>query len=169
MRRLHQLFNLSLIDELSLGAARAAVVILIIMMLLISVEVFIRKSFGMSTRLAHEYSGYLLVALSFWAAAEVLNRGRHIRITTLIDHFNQKFQSFLCRANYVVAFAFITILFWATTRLVIHSYQTGMLTMGVYQIPIFIPQLAIPIGLFFFMVQIAANLFKMFRPPKKND
>jgi len=165
VKRLRQLFDTSLIDRLSLGAAQATVVILIIMMLFISVEVLIR-AFGTSTRIAHEYSGYLLVAISFWAAAEVLRIRKHIRITVLTGRLNSKIQSILDKVNYIIALILVFFLLWAASRLVVGSYGTGMLSMGVYQIPIFIPQLAIPIGLFFFLLQIAADLFKMFRLPK---
>lgn len=168
MRRLRQLFNLSLlIDRLSLSMAQATAVVLIIMMLLITVEVFVRKSFGISTRVAHDFSGYLLVAVAFWTAADLVRRRGHIRITVLTDHLKQKIQFVLFKANYVIAAAFILFLFLAATVLVITTYRTGMLTMGMYQIPVFIPQLAIPIGLFFLLLQIVANLFKEVKTPKK--
>ncbi len=168
MRRLRQLFNLSLlIDRLSLGMAQATAVIIIIMTLLITVEVFIRKSFGISTRVAHDFSGYLLVAVAFWTAADLVRRRSHIRITILTDHLKQKIRFVLSKANYVIVSAFILLLFWAATDLVITNYRTGMLTMGMYQIPIFIPQLAIPIGLFLLLLQIVTNLFKEVKTPKK--
>lgn len=167
MRRIRQLFNLSLlIDRLSLGAARATVVVLIMMMVLITVEVVIRM-FGISTRVSDEYSGYLLVAISFWAAAEALKARKHIRITVLTTRLNPKIQSGLYKANFIVAFALIALLLWTATNLVLGSYETGMLSMGTYQIPVFIPQLAIPIGLFFLVLQIARDSFKVFGLPKK--
>ena len=166
LRRIRQLFDISLIDRLSLGAAQATVVVLIIMMLLITVEVFIRI-FDISTRVADEYAGYLLVAMSFWAAAEALKAGKHIKITVLTSRLNPKIQSVLYKANYIIAFTLIVLLLWTATNLVIGSYETGMLSMGTYQIPVFIPQLAIPIGLLFFVLQIAGDSFKVFRLPKK--
>jgi len=125
------------------------------------------RAFGMSTRVADEFSGYLLVAMSFWAVAEALKAGRHIKITVLTEHLNPKIQSVLDKANYIITFVLTSLLLWAATKLVIGSYETGMLSMGIYQIPVFIPQLAIPIGLFFFVLQMAGDLFKVFRLPKK--
>lgn len=167
MRRLRVEGDVSLIDRLSLGAGRATVVVLIIMMLLITVEVFIRKSFGVSTRVAQEFSGYLLVAIAFWGAAEVLRTNSHIKITLLTERLSQKGQSRLNKANHVTALALVLLLLWASTSLVVTSYRTGMITMGIYQIPVVIPQLPIPIGLFFLALQLAANIFRLFRYPER--
>lgn len=167
LRRIRQLSNLSLlIDRLSLGAAQATVVVLIMMMVLITVEVVVRL-FGISTRVSDEYSGYMLVAISFWAAAAALKARKHIRITVLTSRLNPKIQSVLYKANFIVAFALIVLLLWTATKLALGSYERGMVAMGTYQIPVFIPQLAIPIGLFFLVLQIASDSFKVFRLPKK--
>ena len=67
----------------------------------------------------------------------------------------------------LASIALIALLLWTATKLVLGSYETGMVAMGTYQIPVFIPQLAIPIGLFFLVLQIASDSFKVFRLPKK--
>lgn len=143
--------------------ARVAVVALIAMMMLITVEVSIRKSFGISTKIAHDFAGYLLVALIFFGAAQALTVGKHLRVTVLFDRLNQKIQSVLFKASYVIGIVFVLILLWAATGLVVKSYGMGRMTYTLVSIPEFIPELLMPIGLFFFVLQLAANIFREFR------
>ena len=163
MKRIRLPFNLSLIDRLSLSLAQVAVVALIIMMVLITVEVFMRKFFGISTKIAHDFSAFLLVAVLFLGAAETLRAGKHLRVTVLYDRWNPKIRSVLYKAALMIAIIFVLSLLWVSTGLVVTSYGRGAMTEGLVRIPEFIPQLAIPIGLFFFVLQLAAQISREFR------
>lgn len=142
--------------------AQLATGVLILMMILITVEVCLRL-FGRSIRIADEFSGYMMVALSFWAAAEVVRVQGHINITVLTELLPAKLQSVLNGLNYVAAFVLVTMLLWAAWRLTLSSFRTGALTMGVYQIPRYVPQVVIPVGLFVLLLQIANQIVRLLR------
>jgi len=133
------------------------------MMVLVTIEVLIRKFFGISTQIAHDFAGYSLVALIFLGAAETLRVGKHLRVTILYDQFRPKPKSVVEKMGYIICIIFISLLFWASTTLVIGSYEKGSLTESVVQIPEFIPELLIPIGLFFLLLQLFAQLFREFK------
>lgn len=158
MNKFRQL--LALVDKLPLGAAQVAVAALIIMTLLITFEVIIRKSFGISTKIAHDFSGYLLVILTFFGAAITLRADRHLRVTVLFSRLNQKIQSILYKIYLIISIGFVLVLLWASTEFVINAYTKGWMTESVIAIPEFIPEAFIPLGLLFFVLQLVAQLRK---------
>ena len=163
MKRILQRFGLSLVDEASLRMAQVAVVALVTIMVLVTVEVLLRKLLGISTRIAHQFSAYLIVALLFFGIAETLRVGKHLRVTVLFDRLHPKIRSVLYKASLLIAIVFILFLLWAATGLVVTSYGRGAMTEGLVRIPEFIPELFIPIGLFFFVLQLAAQISREFR------
>lgn len=155
------------IDAISRMAARAAAAILLGMMLLIVLEVTLREGFSSSTRFAHEYSGYLLIAIALWATADVLAANKHIRVSVVTDRLSPRTQLQLERISYLLGLVLVVIVLQASTNLVITSIKTGMLTMGVYQIPVFLPQLAIPVGFLFLLLQMAVCTVRAFVGPEQ--
>lgn len=157
------------IDGLSRRLAQVTVGLLILMMVLITLEVTVRL-FGLTTRIADEFAGYIMVALSFFAAAEMARREGHIRVTVLTDRLRPRTtQRVLKQLGYVLALALVMLLCWASLQLTVASFQSGALTIGVYQIPRYVPQAAVPIGLSFFMLQLASQLVKSIGTLKHDD
>ncbi len=136
---------------------------MILMMLLVSFEVFIRKTFGWSTMVAHDLSGFFLVAITFLGAAQTLRAGRHLRVTFLFDRLGPKTR-FACNVvNMVIAIGLVSVLLWVTGALVMDSYEKGALTQGVVQFPEYVPQLLMPLGLGVFLLQLVVNLFGLLK------
>jgi len=153
---------LSIIDKLSLYAARGAIVALLCMTVLVTIEVFMRKFFGISTKIAHDAAGYFLVAITFLGAAETMRVNRHLRVKILYDRLNSRAKNIFDKINYFIAIIYLSLLFWASSSLVFFSFKEGFLTESVIQIPEFIPELLIPVGLFFFILQVLSKLFRKF-------
>ena len=170
MKRIRQYLNLSLFDKISLGAVQISVIAVIAIMLLITLEVILRKWFGTSTKIAHDFSGHLLVALFFWGIAETLRKGKHLRVTIIYDRLTPKVQSILYKINVIFAIALTALLLWASTGFVLNSYEKGSVVGDIVEIPEFIPEMLIPTGLFFFLLQMIAHLIRVFRgEPLKNE
>jgi len=153
------------IDKSSVIMSRVTAVMLVFMMVLITTEVVFRL-FGMSTRVADEFSGYLMVILTFWGTAEVARRERHIRVTVFTDRMNSRVQRLLARLSNVLGFVLLALLLYAASQLWLGSFQSGAITTGVFQIKRYIPQAAIPIGLLFAALQLANQIIKSFRTAK---
>ena len=163
MGKSHRLFSLSFIDKTSLNLARVALAALISMMALVTIEVLIRKLFGISTKIAHDFAGFFLVALIFLGAAETLRVGKHLRVSILRDRFSQKIKPAVEKLSYVICIIFVSILLWASITLVVNSYEKGSLTESVVQVPEFIPELIIPVGLFSLILQLLAQFYREFK------
>jgi len=162
MNTLRELARSHAVDRLSVLASRASAVVLVLMMGLIGLEVCLREIVGTSTKVAHDFSGYMLVAVALWSAAEVMSGDKHINVTVVTERLRPGMQRQLRRMGYVVTLVLVALLFASSAGLVLRSLQTGMVTGGLYQIPVFIPQLAIPIGLFFLMLQLLVNTLRLF-------
>lgn len=163
MKRVRQLFNLSLIDKLSSRVGLVAAVLLIAMMVLITVEVLLRKFFGTSTKIAHDFSAHLYVAIVFLGVAETLRSGKHLRVTVIMERFGGQVQSILNKINVMIATTYILILLWVSAEFAITSYKKGSMTGTIVEIPEFIPEMFIPIGCLFFTLQLLAHLIREFR------
>jgi len=162
MNVLSRIARSRVVDRLSTWVSRASAVVLILIMGLIVFEVFLREVAGTSTKVAHEFSGYMLVAVAVWSAAEVMSIDKHINVTVVTDQLRPRTQGALRRAGHVLTLALVAILFIASVGLVLHSIRTGTVTGGLYQIPVFIPQLAIPVGLFSLLLQLFVNTLRLF-------
>lgn len=154
-----------LVDKSSAILARVTAGMLVVMMLLITTEVLARL-LGTSTRVADEFSGYLMVILTFWGTAEVARRERHIRVTVFADRMSPGVQRLLARLSNVLGFVLLAMLLYAASQLALGSFQSGAITTGVFQIKRYIPQSAIPIGLLFAALQLANQTVKAFRTAK---
>ncbi len=133
-----------------------------LMMGLIVLEVCLREIAGTSTKVAHEFSGYMLVAVAVWSAAEVMSSDKHINVSVVTDRLRPAPKDILRRMSHVLTLVLTALLLIASAGLVLHSIRTGTVTGGLYQIPAFIPQLAIPIGFFFLLLQLVVNTLRLF-------
>jgi len=161
MNTLRELVRSRAVDRLSVMVSRASALVLVLMMGLIVLEVCLREIAGASTKVAHDFSGYMLVAVALWSAAEVMSADKHINVTVVTERMQPGMQRHLRRISYVLTLLLVTFLFVSSAGLVLRSLQTGMVTGGLYQLPVFIPQLAIPIGLFFLMLQLLVNTLRL--------
>ncbi len=146
----------TLARKLSLGGAFIASGLLIILVLLILLEIVLRYFFNTSTMRADEYSGYLYLALVCFGFGYTFLRDGHIRITFLTAKISSKSSSLVDIFAGVVTLALLGFIFYRTILLVWDSYQTGVVSEGVSATPLFIPQLALPIGVLLFMVSVVA-------------
>ena len=162
MNALRRFVRSRAVDRLSVGLSRASAVVLMLMMALIVLEVCLREIAGTSTKIAHEFSGYMLVAVAVWSAAEVMSSDKHISVSVVTERLQPGPKGVLRRVSHVLTLVLAAILFVASTGLVLHSIRTGTVTGGLYQIPAFIPQLAIAVGFFFLLLQLCVNTLRLF-------
>ncbi|NLE95529.1 MAG: TRAP transporter small permease [Dehalococcoidia bacterium] len=150
------------VDRMSHWVSVGSALMLMLMMGLIVFEVCLREIGGTSTKIAHDFSGYMLVAVALWSAAEVMSGGKHINVTVVTDRLRPRARGVLWRIGHVLTLVLSAVLFYSSALLVVRSLANGTVTGGLYQIPVFIPQLAIPIGFFFLMLQLFVNTLRLF-------
>lgn len=128
----------------------------------IVVTVLIQVGFNLADRLAElatgsaiglvlpsyaEFTGYFLVAATFFAAANALKAGAHIRVMLVLQRLPQGARQgaeVFCAATGAVFSAYFT---WWTALLVEESLRFNDVSPGIVPVPIWIPQLAMPLGL----------------------
>lgn len=120
---------------------------LLSMAILINVDIFSRNVLEKSIISTDELSGYLLVCVVFLGGAYTLRSGSFLRIEMLIGLLSPRARQLLAILYNIVAIALCSILAWQYFRLVMVSYSRKVLAPTLLETPIWIPQLALPIGM----------------------
>lgn len=113
-----------------------------------------------------DFAGFFLASASFLALAYTLTRGGHIRVTLLIQVFSRTPR--LAAELFSLAFGggmsgFAT---YYMIRLNFDSYGYGDLSFGIIAIPIWIPQLAVSVGLAILTIAFADLIWQTLRAGK---
>jgi C4-dicarboxylate transporter, DctQ subunit len=131
---------LSMLGAVAAAAALATIAVSVI------IEVIARSVFNSPTLWAVEISTYSIIAAGFLGSAFVLRRGRHLEINLLTSRLSQSTQKWLGVVTDACAAAFCFIVCVSGMRFVELSQIMGAVSVSELRIPLWIPQLTIPIG-----------------------
>jgi TRAP-type C4-dicarboxylate transport system permease small subunit len=145
------------------GAVAVAGFALFFMAMLVTVDV-IGREFLRPTGIAHEVSGYCLVAIVFLGLAYTLRRGRHIQITTVTSRLSPRVRRWLAIVTSGMSLAFIVWLFWFSVQHVITAYKLNSISMTPLGITLWPLQTLLPIGLLLLAIAIIGEIIKIVRP-----
>ena len=137
-----------------------ASLVLFLMTLLITVDV-IGRELGHDTGIAHEISGYCLVAVIFLGLAYAMKQGKHIEISLLTDRLPQATRWWLRIVTSTLGMAFIGWLFWFTLKHVMRSYALGSVSMTPLRVPLWPVQMLLPLGLALLGLAILLHIIKL--------
>ncbi len=145
------------LDRLYLVSGVIAALFLIAILTLIVLQMLARWT-GEVFPGAPDYAGYCMAAASFFAFAHALNRGSHIRVSILLNAvgpLGRRILEFWC-------FAIGTALGWYFTyyavKTVYWSYKFNDISQGQDATPIWIPQMAMLIGVVIFAIALTDHL-----------
>ncbi len=123
-----------------------AAILLLLSLALVAYAVFMRYFMNQPIPWVDELVGYLLVGLVMLAAADALRRGEHISVDLLTDRLRP-------RGRRATAFAGQLAVLIAGLALVYGGWQTatfskllGIYSTGYLAVPIYLPQLLVPLG-----------------------
>lgn len=136
-----------LIDVLAAYANLIAVVSLVAMTLLINIEVFSRTLFGVSTLISEEWSSYMLVYMVFLGLAATYRQDALLRVDVIFMRLRQKHQELVRFICLLLAIVFVILFDYQLTTFVLSSYFSGLKSISFSETPLYIPQIAMPIGL----------------------
>lgn len=125
-------------------------IFLLVTIALITIEVFMRKLFGMSFRFVHEYSGYMLAVFTSWGLAHTLFEKAHIRIDigyTKSPAFIKRIMDMLSILSLTVMTLLITYYAYPVFN---RSLTNGSLSNTALSTPMWIPHLLWVLGYFWF-------------------
>lgn len=144
----------------------------------ICVTVLIQVSFNMIDRLAQlltgkaiglvlpsyaEFAGYFLAAATFFALADTLQSGHHIRVNLILQRLPERIRHWTevwCCALGLILSAYFA--FWAV-NLVRESIEFGDLSPGIIAIPLWIPQSSMALGLICLTICFADLLIQVLK------
>ncbi len=152
-----------LVVLLSHGSAWFAWMCLWAMVIIILIDISGRRLLGRSTHMADEFSGYFLVVITFMGAAYTLIKGRHVSVEVISEHLSGKTKQALSICTALLALAFIAIMTWYSLKLPLSSLKFGSGSGTMLNIPLFIPQLIVPVGLFLLGLAVLSHILRLFR------
>lgn len=135
------------------------------MMAIVVVDVALRTFAATSLLLAEEVCGYLLVLVATLAYAEALKRDRHVRVDLLFRLVSPRLRARLELLHYVLAFAALSVVLYATTVMTYRSYERGVTVPGVLLTPIYLPQIVMVVGLAALLLQLLVEIRKLIGRP----
>ncbi len=130
------------------------------MILLVLVEVFMRYLLGRPLMIADEFSAYMLVAMSYLAAAYTYREGGHVRITALVSRLPARLSNWLRVGTLSLAFIFSIGLTKSSFDLILFSFKYGMASATWLNVPLQGPQLTLVVGFTILSLMLAMEIAK---------
>lgn len=139
------------------------------MILLISVEVVGRRVLNFSTLVADEFSGYLLVVITFMGAAYTLKTGGFTRMELVYNLFKARGRWIIDLLFSLVSLVFLIILdYWLWVH-IISIYRSDMASSSILQTPLYIPKLFMGLGVTFLALEVIFEIVTLFSSRGKTD
>ena len=152
------------IDRAIGAAARVGVAISAVALLtsLVSIGygVFMRYVVNRPVPWADELTGYLLVAIVMLAAADALRRGEHIAVDLVTERLGPTGRRITTAAGMLAVAVCGLVLVtqgWATAAF---SRMIGIVSTGSLSVPMWLPQILVPIGAVLLVAAAAAGLMR---------
>ncbi len=147
------------LDALYLSAALLGALFIAAIGALICIQV-IGRQMGVQVKGADDLTAWSVVAAGFLPLAYTFRNGRHIRVTLIIE----KAGRFKTHMEYTVlgGGAFLTgYLTYSSIDMVWDSIRFGDMTQGLINIPLWIPQISIPIGALLLSIALLDDLVSL--------
>ncbi len=125
---------------------------------IITYEAFMRYAFNAPTTWVKEISIYLCIAIGFLAAAYTLMKDGHFSITVVVDKLKPKNRRILKTFTILLGILYSAVFVYKGIDMVIFSYQIEDVSSGLLEVPIWVPQLLLPIGAFLLLLQFINKL-----------
>lgn len=129
----------------TLGVALAAIG-LIASMFLIAYSVVMRYFLNQPVSWIDELVGYLLVASVMLAGADALRHGEHIAVDIVTERLGPRGRRAIALAGLAAVALAAALLTVEGADMVAFSRTVGLLSNGTLAVPMWIPQLAVPVG-----------------------
>ena len=131
------------------------------MVLLIIIGVTCRYVLHIPLAFDAEYTGYLLVLVSFVGAAYALKAGSHVRVDIIIRLLPKKFGAWMQVVTDILSLGIIVTLLWYMTDMAITNWDR--VSSGPMLTPLGPVQLMLPLGALLFLLQLIVELAKSLR------
>ena len=152
---------------LSRLAAGLACLIVVAMVCHILYEIVLRTFFASSTFVLDEFIGYGVAAATFLAIGYSFEHGSLIRVGLLIGRLEGRARRSLEVFCALATLWMTSLLGWYVGLIVWRSWSRGRVSSSIAEVPLWIPELLIFVGIAVFWLQLIAYLVRQFtnEPP----
>ncbi len=112
-----------------------------------------RYVFNAPTTWVKEISIYLSIAIGFLGAAHCLKQGGHFSITIVVDKLKPKNRKVLKTITNIMGLLYSIVFVHKGIEMVMFSYDMEDVSSGMLEVPLWIPELLLPIGGFLLALQ----------------
>jgi TRAP-type C4-dicarboxylate transport system permease small subunit len=128
------------------------------MVSLIAADVICRNLFRFSLLISDEISGYLLVVMIFCGAGYSLRSGALLRIEFLLFALPRRVRAVVDVVYDLLAMSVTAVLLYELGRLTLSTWERKMVAATLLETPLWIPQLAMPVGCAMLLVAFALDV-----------
>ena len=146
-----------LVDKLNKLEEIIASSLLIVTSLIVFLQVVLRYGFNFSFPWTEEVARYMIVWFVFLGASIGVRENSHPAMDTLLCTLPPLVKSIAQIAITLTCITFAAIIIWSGTNVVISAYNLGS-TSTALQVPLFIPYIAVPLGLGLMLIRYLFQL-----------
>jgi TRAP-type C4-dicarboxylate transport system permease small subunit len=150
--------------RISRGAAIVSAALLVAMALHILTEIVLRSFFASSTFVLDEFVGYGVAAMTFLSLGYALEDGSLIRVQLLLTRSPPPARRGLEALSAALTLAlslFLITHFWHSVS---RNWSRGAVSQSIAEVPLWIPEGLVLLGLVLFALQLFAHLLRLLRP-----
>jgi len=125
-------------------------------------EVIARSIFNKPTIWSLEIVTYMISCVAFFGSAYVLRINKHLEINLFTKILPNKIRFFFDLAANIIALIFCFIAFYYGCKLINLSYILGVVSVSELRVPLWIPQMTVPIGFFALFLEFLIRILKLF-------
>lgn len=144
-------------DRLSRAFELVAETALVVLLLLVAHEVFLRYVLNAPTQYSVEFSEYLLVLLSFFSIAYVLQRDRHVRVTFVRELLPPRGRAAADLLAHGLLVVYCAVLIYYGGEMALTALRGDDRSSSLVSFPLFIPYALIPLGALALALQAAVQ------------
>lgn len=111
----------------------------------ITIEI-VARYLGSPTSWAQDTAMLLVIIGAFLSPAAIMIDDGHVRVDVFIGRLSERTQKMLIRLTLSIATIYAAVLIWTGIDLTWQSYETGLMSTGLLRVPLWISQIALPIG-----------------------
>ena len=151
----------NVVAAISRYSAYGAILVMIAMVVHIMVEIILRSFFATSTHVAEEFVGYGLAAVVYLSLGHALNTGGLIRVDLVLGRLPARVRRHIEIAIILASFAAILFVTYFVGRSVLRHYERGTVSWTIAEVPFWIPEGIVLLGIALFLLQLVAYLLRI--------
>ncbi|MCB1461260.1 MAG: TRAP transporter small permease [Nitratireductor sp.] len=153
----------SIVNVLALAGLFVSGLMVLAMTGLICLEVVLRSFFNHSLLVVDEVVGYMLATFAFFGISYAMRSGALLRIDTFLIKLPARYQSILQLVFDLASLAFAGVLEYHLLTAVERTFSRGVVSVSITNLPVWIPQAVMPIGLFVLILVILVEIARSAR------